>query len=107
MNSGRRCEGITNFGLWTADFELDRARDGWLGLDVDRDEEREAFRLAAGLDVDAEAEARDLPPSILDHVGGVDLVCLGGAFLAAEDCGMGVPMDYCVLLTAYWLKPNK
>jgi hypothetical protein len=43
--------------------------------------EREAGDLAV--------EARDLPPSIFDQVGGVDLVALEGGFLAADDWAMG------------------
>lgn len=40
--------------------------------------EREAALLA-------EPEARDLPPSIFDQVGGVDLAALGGDFFAVDD----------------------
>jgi hypothetical protein len=43
--------------------------------------EREGVLLAA-------PEERDLPPSILDQVGGVDLAALGGDFFAADDWAM-------------------
>jgi len=43
--------------------------------------EREGVLLAA-------PDERDLPPSILDQVGGVDLAALGGDFFAADDWAM-------------------
>jgi hypothetical protein len=43
--------------------------------------EREGELLAA-------PEERDLPPSILDQVGGVDLAAFGGDFFAADDWAM-------------------
>jgi hypothetical protein len=68
-------------------LELVLARVDWVGLVVERAD------VLRGVEV----EERDLPPSILDQVGGVDLVCLGGGFLAAEDWGMVTS----VLRTAY------
>jgi len=72
---------------------------------VGRDVVRVVVDLGAAVDEVARGVAAlDLPPSILDHVGGVDLVCLAGAFFAAEDWGMGDPIAYCLLRKAALVK---
>jgi hypothetical protein len=98
-SSGRRWAGTVNFGFWILDFGLLLARVGCDGFVEERWAEERVGVLLAG-----EVEARDLPPSILDQVGGVDLVCLGGAFFAAEDWGIDyLCTAYCVLLSTYCL----
>jgi hypothetical protein len=86
-NSGRRCDGITKPWPWPwlLGFALLFGRDVAASLPEVRAVERAAGPALDAAALGAEADDRDLPPSIFDHVGGVALVCLGGVFLAADD----------------------